>query len=708
MSLKKSFNFIVKKTPEKINYKVVETLVLLNIAKYYHLKYYLMNNRKTKDFVINYTKKKYPSLPNFQKKQNNKNPIKNRGGNDIDKKENKNLEIKFKSNINININKKSYFLSLKSDFEESIRKNDNENINLLLNKSLIHFPSSIFSQKAIIDRIINSREIEKNINLLENSFLKLMQKEKSNIYISARLNNLLQISQNESIKRLANYYLHRKPNDTRILISLGDLAKQDGNISLAESYYSILTAYREHYAKAKLISLYTDFGLFTKGEEILQSLIKENITYQNKKNLLPMLLRVCHFYPAQKESIFILRDSFAKDIKINKKESRQEKITALMKIRHIPSLINDLNPGEKKSHHHVNLITSELGDIIRTAYENDLKTDEFLVIQNSQQRSIKKEDIAKSKKIIELFIPTVFFSMDDTKEIYNTIRTGYKNIIDILSKTDLILLPRMQYNWRKVDNLLKKNILCYHSILEKDLSGIVVQESTIPGRISIDHYGYAGFSSFSKIENLSNIDTTQKETIEKFIFNYKKEKTSKYPQNKKTATNQCNKNYIFIPLQVQTDSVSALRNFNIEDALAETYNFAIQHNLSILIKRHPYCKSEKISKIINNLVDDKNLFLVDNCIHELIENSKFVVTANSGCGLEALMYEKAVVTFGESDYNLAALQSKNINEFKNNLEIANSMTQKTNHDFLYKYIYEYTCNVFSEDEISKAIFKKII
>ncbi|MGN5146358.1 capsular polysaccharide export protein, LipB/KpsS family [Aeromonas veronii] len=599
------------------------------------------------------------------------------------------------------------FLGLfKPAFELSLELNDTKLIKFYLSKILIYFPTTLFSCKATIEAIIASNEITEKHNLLDKAFVRLITSGKENNYISLTLKKILNLYPNRDFKVLANYYLHINPSDTRILTLLGDLAKQDGNVSLAESYYNILASYQNHYAKAKLISLYSDFGELKKGAEMISHLIMEKMTYQNKKRILPMLLRVCQQYPNQKEKIFTLRDEFSREIISKGDNTSCDDIRLLIKLRHIPSLINYRQVNDSDLRRHLNTIIGDLGDVIRIAYENDRAIDEHMAIKNGQVFPLEKSQITNDN-VVELFIPTVFFSMDDTKEIYKTIRAGYGKIISVLTKSDYIILPRMQYNWRYVDNMSSSNVCCYHTLLEEGASGLVVQESTIPGRISIDHNGYAGFSSFSNVFSFQPIDKIKKASIDKFILNFREAKESKYAQREGVSNLSEGRGYILFPLQVQTDSVAKLRYFDIEDALIETIDFAKEQNLCVYIKRHPYCKSESISDLINGLTVDDNVYLTDDCIHSLIENAEFVITANSGTGLEALMYGKPVITFGKSDYGFAALESKTMDEFKSNLVVARKTKGKLNYDFLYSYLYDYTCSAFSEEEISKLVFNKI-
>ena len=45
-------------------------------------------------------------------------------------------------------------------------------------------------------------------------------------------------------------------------------------------------------------------------------------------------------------------------------------------------------------------------------------------------------------------------------------------------------------------------------------------------------------------------------------------------------------------------------------------------------------------------------------INDLLENSKIVVTIGSGVGMEALLFNKQVVIFGQADYDSTGVESQ--------------------------------------------------
>ncbi|RJJ95293.1 capsular biosynthesis protein, partial [Escherichia coli] len=74
----------------------------------------------------------------------------------------------------------------------------------------------------------------------------------------------------------------------------------------------------------------------------------------------------------------------------------------------------------------------------------------------------------------------------------------------------------------------------------------------------------------------------------------------------------------------------------------------------VVVKRHPYCNSIEVEKLINELEKEGKIIVSDSSVHHLIKTSKAVITVNSGVGLETVIHNKPVIITGKSDYYYAA------------------------------------------------------
>lgn len=172
-----------------------------------------------------------------------------------------------------------------------------------------------------------------------------------------------------------------------------------------------------------------------------------------------------------------------------------------------------------------------------------------------------------------------------------------------------------------------------------------------------DHYYFdkTGFSAWSEIVSLnpsflfkgnSDADTFFKKYYDNIVLN----NLSKYnqPQNKQLNLPST---YFFLPLQLVDDTVNKLCIYSTEKFLKKLLNIFSVSNKNLVIKRHPKCKSQKITNILNN-IDVKNILVLDGSIHDLISKCSAVLVNNSGVGFESLFHLKPVYTFGKSDYQV--------------------------------------------------------
>lgn len=112
-----------------------------------------------------------------------------------------------------------------------------------------------------------------------------------------------------------------------------------------------------------------------------------------------------------------------------------------------------------------------------------------------------------------------------------------------------------------------------------------------------------------------------------------------------------NEEYIFLPLQVSTDTQIKLNsNYNNIDAIRFALHKANQMNIKLLVKIHP---AEKEQVSINNIIQEQKItkFILTNInTIDLIKNSTEVVVINSTVGLESLIYGKKVTVIGNALY----------------------------------------------------------
>lgn len=196
----------------------------------------------------------------------------------------------------------------------------------------------------------------------------------------------------------------------------------------------------------------------------------------------------------------------------------------------------------------------------------------------------------------------------------------------------------------------------YHTI---DLSGqgLHFKSTDRPGCYSFDQTGYSGWATFGR----AFIETeASEETIEQF-FNEDRRRIidsniSKYPQPESTATQLPKDPWIFVALQTINDAVQELACVPMLQMLEEVTAHAKSLGIPVVVKRHPHCRSSKVSAALSRGTRKGLFTLSDASIHQLISGSVAVCVVNSSVGAEALLHLKPVYLFGRAEYQEACVR----------------------------------------------------
>lgn len=217
---------------------------------------------------------------------------------------------------------------------------------------------------------------------------------------------------------------------------------------------------------------------------------------------------------------------------------------------------------------------------------------------------------------------------------------------------------------------------------------------------------FATFLILNKIGDLFNANICLKNKNYSFSL-YLKLFFSKL-SNANTAIQRLNinKKYIFVPLQVSSDTQTIIHSKfsgtqQVIDLVEKSYfelPSAIQNEYALVFKKHPMEAhieyNFKDGSIVSN---DKTDTLLSNC--------SLVVLVNSTTIVEALLKQKKVITLGESHYDIDGLTSKsNENALTEDIEKALRRSEIFNNklvlsylDYL-KYHYQVNGNIFYYDK----------
>ena len=400
-------------------------------------------------------------------------------------------------------------------------------------------------------------------------------------------------------------------------------------------------------------------------------------------------------------------------IQVSTKEKRIRILRNLVRMRYFTlaqSIANKYKISELKCEFdYIKNLHQPIQWAIDLADINNLRTDKVIFGLLNGKKIVVSNLNDSSHSLIELFIPTVFFSKESEEKItYKTVRSFYKSICDILyTLEDVIVVPRYQMNWRKYKRYFQNSLcICYHSISD-ERNTLIIQESQLDGRCSLDNQGFAGYSSlandFKQInEKASSVAIDELERNFAELHNRAISlNVSKYPQSNEPFS--CDTEFIFIPLQIPTDIVSKLAFVNTIDLLRSALNYA-NKEIKLVVKPHPYNNSSEIDNILQTAVNNPHVIVTSSSINSILSDKKCraVLTTNSGVGLEAFIFSKPVFVAGKCDYAYAVSGFiKQPNEMASLFDIKYNVENyiKKQKEFLYFYKNYYTYASTSDDSI---------
>ncbi|NYT79749.1 hypothetical protein H0A71_22545 [Alcaligenaceae bacterium] len=341
-------------------------------------------------------------------------------------------------------------------------------------------------------------------------------------------------------------------------------------------------------------------------------------------------------------------------------------------------------------------------EILEIAYHNE-QYEELIGLLDGVPVIVHTAQIDRSK-IVELFIANAFFSepsrQKDTGEtIFSFMGIVYSYLLD---RRDVLIIPRHQYNVRKVVRRMSARGISYHTCSSLDPTWLHIAATPLANRCSLDHQGYAGYASiasnFDAIDAATrNVDTQALVDNQQTMYDlYALGNVSKYSQNAKRKA--ITGDYVFIAMQVSTDPVASLAAVNGITLLRTVANHFRNSSTRVLVKRHPYCKSIDVQDTLEILSRDNLIEISDASVHDLIDGAKTVYAVNSGVGLEALIHVKPVVVTGQCDYAYAvAAQAGSLAELQQIL--GRNLSAPTERILKFLYFYTELYSISSSDHM---------
>lgn len=115
-----------------------------------------------------------------------------------------------------------------------------------------------------------------------------------------------------------------------------------------------------------------------------------------------------------------------------------------------------------------------------------------------------------------------------------------------------------------------------------------------------------------------------------------------------------NRNYFFFGFHLNQESTMVLRSqpFTNQTVLLEMLSRVLPLNHYIYVREHPHWRSTFSYKYLKKIKNFNNIKLIspDISIHDIISNSKGILTYNATTGIESLLYKKPVLSFASNIY----------------------------------------------------------
>lgn len=351
-----------------------------------------------------------------------------------------------------------------------------------------------------------------------------------------------------------------------------------------------------------------------------------------------------------------------------------------------------------------------------------IKNKSFFICGNHELEFIKQLKkyeifIEFSKSTLEILPKNFFFELEvadfQGNHGFETCHFFVPKIINELLRYNqkIVTVPTKHTNesyFKKREIKENSLIFSYHSFATSDLKKVHYKEGYFFDLINIDAMGYSGWSSLcsdeKEIEKIKQIDIKK---AEKDFLYYK----AKYIDKNRSKYEQPDiddvlfpKEFVFIPLQIFTDSVMAKSYFEPMEWFRKTVEFLTKKNINIVIKRHPRCYLKEVEAELEKLKNQKNITIYSGSIHQAISKCSAVYTINSGSGFEALFHLKPVVTFGEVDYQSATFNIKDFKELEANpIPVLSEEKIIYIKQFLSYYMREKNININSKKSIEKFV-----
>jgi Capsule polysaccharide biosynthesis protein len=501
-------------------------------------------------------------------------------------------------------------------------------------------------------------------------------------------------------------------NDANIHLGLAALYRDDCNLSAAHTQLKVANILKPGYSTIRLLAFESDSGFVAEGSKTMESVLAfpKSITHRH----VTILNRVSIFYPEHADKLDLLRLEIKRTLEScqNSASMPPSKAINLAISNRLIDTANNLRKNKNKripanTLELLDRLTSDLGNyhhLLELCWENETSAN-LTALYRNKPTCLKTLD-QQEHKTVELFIPAVFFSNPDReKPTFDTVRKIFILVINYLIEVpNIVIVPRFQLYWNQCTPKTKDcYVISYHTSARYNPRHIHIQESPLAERCSFDGSGFAGHSSiaadYSVIKTFTNNipDQTLRHHQDEIYKYYVSGNISKYFQP--LSDEIYSEPYVFVVLQIPTDIVSRLAYIDGTEMLRTVVDHYRGTDTKVIVKRHPFCGSMKVAKLLDKLEAEGEIIRTNNSIHAVIKHAKLIVTVNSGVGIEALVQGKTVIVTGACEYMYAAFPVKNSVELRDALSFCPVPNDRLIREFLYFYFHQFTFSFKDRDKI---------
>jgi hypothetical protein len=213
---------------------------------------------------------------------------------------------------------------------------------------------------------------------------------------------------------------------------------------------------------------------------------------------------------------------------------------------------------------------------------------------------------------------------------------------DLSSRYDVVYMPHKQRNHFKSED----NVRFY-------------MQTVFPWLFTIDKQGWGANLSWAPLQI---IEGREDPSLWDFLKQYIAENRSKFAQPHKTVFSL--DDFVLFSCQIPHDETIKFHSeISVLEGLRHTLEYFKDKDQKVVVKGHPM-NPGSMSELRELTSRYHNAFWVEDVsIHVLMEKCKAFFTVNSGSGIEAMLHEKKIFTFGRSEYqsvvcNIPAIETQ--------------------------------------------------